>query len=182
MCVVCCTFPTLVMIGPIATVFGVDFERIAGVFPGVYVFYLLLGYYISTHFPLLLSKRKQIYVLGIASMLVMLGIHYAITEESDVAIVFNVPITIMIYILACTLVGGISFRCRKQIRNVADCSFGIYLIHTFIQYGFQISGIEQVLFQLGTVIGIIGYSIALFGVSYISVLLIRKCKVGRAIT
>lgn len=106
-------------------------------------------------------------------------IHYKLNQLTlDVNIVFNVFCVLALYSFYFERKGVM----QSVKKNIGECVFGIYLIHTLIQYVFQYCGLENILFEFPVVGGILVYCIALFGVSYILIYYLRKTKIGRMIT
>lgn len=179
--IICSILPTLTLIGPINTVIGLDLQRISLVFPGIYIFYFILGG-ILKKYSLTMLKQYKVFIMlcGICSVIVMAFLHYRIESALDVNIVFNIFIVFTLYMIS-SLRKENNITC-KVIKNIGECVFGIYLVHTMIQYLFRFSGLENALFKLPTAVGVVAYCTVLFAVCYILIWGLRKTKIGRIIT
>lgn len=182
--IVTSVFPTLTLFEPISVMLGLDFDRISSVFPGIYIFYLVLG---ACYFELKEKITKKailalIYSLGLICTVISAVIHYSIEGTLNVDLVIYVIICFSIFLFADSISEKLPRILRTIIRSVADCSFGIYLVHTFVQYFFKDTGIAKIFFGLPTIVSIIVYFIALFLISWGLTRLIRCISIGRKIT
>lgn len=177
--IICSVLPTLNLVRPINTLLGLNFQRISLVFPGIYIFYFILGGILKSASQILKQYKIVIVSCGIFSTIIMGYIHYKLDQSTlDVNIVFNVFCVLALYSFYFERKGVM----QSVKKNIGECVFGIYLIHTLIQYVFQYCGLENILFEFPVVGGILVYCIALFGVSYILIYYLRKTKIGRMIT
>ena len=178
--------PSLQMIHPFETVFGLDIERIQGVYSSVYVFYLLFGYLFLDYLSKDEMTRGQaaLYIAGgLVSAIIMAVIAKYQGEVSPIGLVFYMPVTACLVVIAQRSDGFLySHKCGAILRNISDCSFGIYLIHTAVQYAFLHLGAEHYFLRMPPVTGILCYFAALFCVSWVLAIILRKSKVGRSIT
>lgn len=178
--------PSLRLIDQFETVFGLDVDRMQGVYSSGYVFYSLLGYMLIKHVVNDdLKKGMELVVLyaGIVSVLAF-GLLLAFTPiETDISMMLYLPIVAMIVLIAKKLDKLIYFhRIGRAFQSISECSFGIYLCHTAIEYVLRHLGIDNVFFRLPSLLGIGVYFIALFAMSWGVTSLLRKTKIGRAVT
>lgn len=100
----------------------------------------------------------------------------------DTNLFLNIPVAMAIAVIALWTEGKIGEKERVVLHAIADCVFGIYLIHTFVQYLFAAIGLEEYLFGLPEIIAIPAYTVALFFVSLLLAWMLRMLKFGKEIT
>ena len=183
--VVTILFPTIEMIPPFETLFSLDFLRIASSFPSHMVFYLLLGAVLSrSSFEVKNVKimGNSLFFASVISIIALSAFHIKI-ERSYVGYVF---IVLGFYFYAEMRYPKWPDWIKKIVRNIADCSFGIYLVHTFIQYALRAARAASfdTLFsaKMPDYISIPVYAIVLLLLSWFATYLLRLSKVGRKIT
>lgn len=178
--------PTAMLFKSVSTVFEMNYNRLSSVFPGIYVFYLILG---ACYFEMKERAFKTrnfrtviIYTLGLSGLVISGIIHYFIESMLDVSIAIYPFICFAIFLLADSVSERISIKVKGIIRKIADCSFGIYLIHTFVQYFLKETKIANLIFSLPTIVSIILYFFILFLISWGLTEIIRVFRLGRKIT
>ena len=179
-------FPSLRIIHPFETVFGLDVDRMQGVYASVYIFYLLFGYWLLSRMEAQGLTRKWnvgIAALGLVSVALVAIIIVWNNDVVSSGFVLFVPITALLALLAKSADSFLyTHKIGKMLRSVSQCSFGIYLIHTAVQYIFLHTGVQESLLRLHPLVGISGYFVLLFCVSWALIYLLRKCKWVRDIT
>ena len=180
--VVTILFPTIAMIPSVGTVLSVDMERIAAVFPGHLPFYLLLGAVL--HFWHRDGRHVYNIIWGGGALslvtLVSLSFNNNSVEQSFVAYLF---IVLGIYLYSVKYYPQWPYRLKTIVRSIADCSFGIYLVHTFIQYALRAISVDSMLStNMSDYISIPLYPIVLLVLSWFATYLLRLSKLGRKIT
>ncbi len=124
-----------------------------------------------------------VFVIGVFAFIANVMLCSILLFTNDTNHVLYLPVVAALVVLAQWIEKAIKQTAvERVIRNLADCSFGIYLIHTFGQYFLRTSGLEMILFSTGTLSGIVLYTIILLTGSWLVVTLLRKTKLGRAIT
>lgn len=182
--VVASILPTLTMFKPIRTVIELDLQRLSGCFPGILVFYFVAGYFCRENyqkFGSLTTNRACGFFLFISTLCLFV---ISIVEKKQVELSFFpvLVLTLFVFLLIRKQDDKYNNFTKYVVKNIADCTFGIYLIHTFIQYFMCHCGIEKVLFSFPAGLGIGLYTILLFLMSWGSVVLIRMCPLGRVVT
>lgn len=175
--------PTLVMIDPVNTVIGLDLQRISMVFPGVLMFYFIAGYVLVKTPGLKDSNKLKFLAVTIVVISVVIVVVYSVCakKSADLSFLPIVSLTLGVFCLAYNR-GGYGNLFKAVVNKTAECAFGVYLVHRFVQYGMQFSGVEAVLFSLQPGIGVILYSIVVFLISWAIVAVLRMSRVGRIIT
>lgn len=148
------------------------------------IIYFVIGYYLYKNYDMF-SKRLCV-IIYLVSCMVMAGINmicaFIIKEHTAVAGSFlGLWILSSAVFLFCFLMQSIpDHQMEKKlavfVKNVSECTFGIYLIHTFfIEQVYRRLGITQDRFP--TIISIMLFSIGTFLISFIFAWCIRKIPV-----
>lgn len=181
MIVIVSFLPTISSLPMIGTVVSLNVDRILPVFPGILTLYVVLGGYFSKsnlkfeHTSLVLILLS-IFSLFLIFILTMLG--------------YSIDINSILYLIV--VVGIVTYGIFKYdlwpewskliVKSISECSFGIYLVHTFIQYVLSYVTFDELLSRFFPIIlSVILYTITVCGFSWIVVLLLRKTKFGRLI-
>lgn len=171
--------PTLTMIPVLYAALELNVARLSSSFPGIYVFYFLAGGYFAASDRKWLSRRKAwvILLLSVAALAV-----FSVWKQQilDLTILPVVTLTVSVFCLIKNM--NIGKHVAHIIKSTGECTFGIYLVHTFFQYLMQLLGLERMLFSMPAIIGILLYSVVLFAISWGVIALLRLTKWGRVIT
>ena len=178
--------PTI-LIGPIETIFGLDYLRIQHLYPSYMVFYCLLGGggRIFLHRIPSLSKsiRLLIYIMALAAALIIIMMTLRtneLPEQSNVCYVIMV-LALILY----SLTGYINWsdKLKHIIKDCAECTFGIYLVHTFVEYALQRFGFREILVaNCHPIFYLSLYAFIVLALSWLITKLIRKTSLGVSIT
>ena len=178
-------FPTVAMIPSVGTILSLDMERIAAVFPGHLPFYLLLGVALRLWQEdgkltnSIVGVVGVLFALSVVTLVLFSFFHMAV-EQNFVVYVF---VVLGIYIYSVNYYPQLPVIIKKIVRNIADCSFGIYLVHTFIQYALRALSFDTLLTNnFYPIFSIPMYTIVLWLLSWLATFLLRLSKVGRKIT
>ena len=175
--------PTLCCISPFETLLGTDIGRIMMVYPGYVVFYCLLGGGIRMINRDILLKYKWFFYffLIIAIPLIGVMVNHGNMPEMSFAGYFFIVMGLVIFSYDSfskwpAIIKGV-------VKNIAECSFGIYLIHTFIQYALLSLNVCNHLASFAPIwIAIPIYCLGLFIICWLCTWLIRRTPIGRRIT
>lgn len=179
--VVACVLPTITMIPEIETVIGLNAQRISMCFPGIYVFYFLTGHYIAERKAR--WRKKYSYLLVIVFAAVFLAVYFGGKRQmADFSALPVVVFSVSLFCLAQNIGESMGKVFDRIVNSIADCTFGIYLVHTLFQYLMKLSGLESLLFSLPAIIGVLVYSVVLFLLSWGFTAVLRLTKLGRIIT
>ena len=138
----------------------------------VYIFYYLFGGYIITYNVTKKYRNASLFLLILTTILVIL----------DNLFKWNIFLTTYESIFTLFITNGITmlFLNKKMPENkfllsLSNCSFGIYLFHQFyINIIYKVLKIDLILdFPF---IGLIIYSLIIIGVTYITILILKKNK------
>lgn len=176
--------PTLTMVHPLNLLLDTNLERLQMVIPGVLVFFYLAGFIFVKNENLLSKRATQVLAIIVVAVSAAIICGYSIvTQETlDLNCLPIVGLSLGVFVLVRYRGNHYCDTFKIVIRNAADCTFGIFLVHRLIQYLLQLSGAESVLLSLYPVVGVMLYSVVVFFASWILVALLRLNRFGRIIT
>lgn len=141
-----------------------------------WVGYYIIGYYIFTYD---VSKRIELisYALGVIAIIIsLIFFHSGFSAEYNILTYFSPNVTAMclaIFILFCKKISKIHFsnKIENIIFSISSCSFGIYLIHDFVNIL-----LFKVLLNINSynTLFIIPLSVFVFTVSFFIIYFMRK--------
>lgn len=183
--VVSVIFPTMTFWKPFETVMGINYNRIELVYPNYPLFYFVLGYWLFLNIGNgIFSKVRTVYIflVGGGALLIIGLLHITREEMIDTSFFLNTIVCVGVYILAYRLSKFENIVLKKIIHSMAECSFGIYLTHTFVQYFLNLTRIEKNIFSLPSVVGIFGYCVVCLLMSWGITYIMRKTKLREIVS
>lgn len=179
--VVVSVLQTIIMIRPVGVLLELNVQRLSLSFPGIFVFFLIAGDYFARN--VVKGKNKWLLISAALLSMVTIAVHSFLAKEKlELNYTPLVIYTLAVFVLVSDTQGRLKGPAKKLIGNIADCTFGIYLVHTFVQYGLRLCGAEQYLFSMPWQLGIACYVVILFALSWGLTVLLRLVKLGRMIT
>ena len=181
--VVSVLLPTLCCISPVETLLGTDIDRIMMVYPEYVVFYCLLGGGMRLINKTIIMKYKWLFYFFLMISFPLFGVMINLGNMPEMSFVGYFFIIMGLVIFSYDCYSKWPVKIKSVVRGIADCSFGIYLIHTFIQYALQSSNVCNHLASFVPVwIAIPLYCLGLFIICWLCTWLIRRTPIGRRIT
>lgn len=150
-----------------------------------YAVYFVLGYLLYKS-DISHTMEKIIYVFGIIglAMTILLSYYVAMREKTATAYYSNFSLfiymqSIAVFVFFKNKVGKVNFneKSKKIISILAECSFGMYLIHEFFNMIFTKIGFITTSFNAIFSVPIINSIV--FILSFICIYLLRKCQIFR---
>ena len=134
-----------------------------------YVFYFVLGYYLSTY-EFNAGYRRMIYLVGTVSLILYLAL-----PNSPFMYVFEAGVTVLLFVAARYLLNFKGEGTKKVLMTLADASFAVYLVHDLFNviYVRMFGDVHSFSYDTGKFV----FTLTL---SFISGILIRKCRRIRA--
>ena len=178
---------TTILVGPLETIFVLDYQRIQHLFPSYIVFYCLLGGggRIFLHRIPSLSKsiRILIYIMALAAALSIIMLTLRTDELPEQSNVCYVIIVLALVLYSVTGYIHWSDKLKHIIKDCAECTFGIYLVHTFVEYALQLFGFREILVaNCHPLLYLSLYAFVVLVLSWLITKLIRKTSLGVSIT
>ena len=156
----------------------------------VYVWYMFAGYYLMKYRRKFRIRQRTLALICVLSMAVTFGVTWGATSvwinTADTQLAYSTPFAILaacaFFLFMIRLGDGrlqFSERTRKIIDVFCGCSFGIYLIHPIYldNYKKHLAAADVSAWIIVPLL-----TAALVVVSFLSVWLLRRVKIGRKIT
>lgn len=133
-----------------------------------FVFYFVMGYYLSNYPP---RHKKVIYSLGVLSYVITTVGTYCLSMQRDVAkTIYDYLYPNTAFIAIAVFVAFLqlrkieySDRTVQRLKKLSDMMFGVYFIHVFVIYIFEYIGITIIKYQ--SIWCVLFISIMVFGIS-----------------
>lgn len=156
----------------------------------VYVWYMFAGYFLMKYRRKFRLRQHTLLIICALSMAVTFGVtwgaSYVMDKHCDAQLAYSTPFAILaataFFLFMIRLGGGrVQFdgKTRRIIDVFCSCSFGIYLIHPIYldNYKKHLAAADVSAWIIVPLL-----TVTLIAVSFVSVWLIRKVKIGRKIT
>ena len=156
----------------------------------VYVWYMFAGYYLMKYRRKFRIRQRTLALICVLSMAVTFGVTWGATsvmdKHCDTQLAYSTPFAILaacaFFLFMIRLGDGrlqFSERTRKIIDVFCGCSFGIYLIHPIYLDNYK-KHLAAADVPAWIIVPLLTVTLAV--VSFLSVWLIRRVKIGRKIT
>ena len=175
---------SLILIKPVSVVFETNLSGIVNnyllLMPSMYVGYFLLGNYLNKSENINIKNKV---VFGIALLMyiiavVGLGVYASIKQGKSVIYdEYTTPLQIIMSVGIFLFIKSFKFeKTNPIIRDLSFCSFGIYLIHPFVQSGLNKVGLLHIE-KMNFALNVLTVSILTFFISFIIVYLLKKIPI-----
>ncbi len=156
----------------------------------VYTFYVFAGYFLYRYRDRIKIGQKTLAAVFVFCAALTAGITWYVTKADgvhcEIVLQYGNPLIMLMsaafFLFILRLRGGkitLPARRKRWIDLFSRCSFGIYLIHIMFLTAYKKMFLPQ---DLSAWIAVPAVTIGLAAVSFLCVLILRKCGIGRKIT
>lgn len=169
-----------------AETLGVTISKMSLVMVQGYVGYFMAGYYFYTY-EIPKRYRNGIYCLGILSVLATIVVTSLVSIRNGVAnqVMYNylfvttwlTSIAVFLFFKNTVAQANFSQRSRKTIAKIAELSFGMYLVHDFVNIALKLVGITSTSFNPLLAVPLL--ACVVFGVSFAVIWVMSKVPIAK---